>query len=90
MTLRIFGHDYIVETRNALGAFGKASLGDSRIYIDSDMTPEQRLSTILHEALEMMNMQLELGMPHAAICGIETGMYQFLTENGIDLAPLEE
>ena len=90
MTLRILGHDYTVEERDDLGAFGKASLSYGRIYLAPDITPEQRTSTLLHEAVEMMNVQLELNMTHSAIYGVETGMYQFLTENGVDLSPLEK
>ncbi len=90
MTLRILGHDYTVEARDDLHAFGKASLNYSKIYLDPDLINGQKISTLLHEAIEMMNAQLELNMSHSAICGIETGMYQFLTGNGVDLSPLEK
>lgn len=86
--MKILGHEYTLIERKELGAFGKASLSDGIMYIDTDMTDTQTISTIIHEALEMMNGQLELGMHHAAICGVETGMYQFLIDNGVDLTPL--
>ncbi len=90
MTLRILGHDYTVEDRDDLKAFGRASLSFSKIYLDPTITRAQRMSTLLHEAIEMADAQLELNMSHAAVCGVETAMYQFLTENGVDLTPLED
>ena len=87
-SVRILGHDYKVIVREDLGAFGKSCLSAGQIYIDPDSTNEQLISTLIHEAIEMINAQLELGMNHQAICGIETGIYQFLTENGIDLSVL--
>jgi len=89
-SVRILGHDYTIEVRENLGAFGKACLSRAHIYIDPDCTDEQLISTLLHEAIEMINMQLELSMDHQAICGAETGIYQFLTENGVDLTVLLE
>lgn len=88
--LRILGHDYDVLYRDDLNAFGKASIRAARLYIDPALGDEQQLSTILHEVLELIMMQMELNMDHQAVCSVETGMYQFLVENGVDLSPLLE
>ena len=85
-SIRILGHNYKVEIREDLGAFGKSCLSDSKIYIDPNNTDEQMISTLLHEVIEMINAQLELSINHQSICGVETGIYQFLVENGIDLS----
>ena len=87
-SIRILGHDYTVEVRDALGAFAKSCYSDTRIIIDCDQVDDHKISTLLHEVIELINIQLELKMEHSQICGMETGVYQFLVENGIDLTPL--
>ena len=88
--LRILGHDYTVKHREALNAYGKTSLADGKMFIAPDMTRAQQISTIIHEAIELIGMQLELTLEHRVVCSMETGIYQFLVENGVDLTPLLE
>lgn len=88
--LKIFGYNFSL---HYVGSVDSAHLGHSRVpteqmSIAGGMTPAQTASTILHEILEVIKSQLNLDVSHQAIAALETGLYQVLTENGVDLAPL--
>lgn len=87
-SVRILGHNYSVEIRDAMSSFGKGSLSEGRIILDEEQCEGQLLSTLIHEVIELINSQLELKMAHNMICGVETGLYQFLVENGVDIKVL--
>ena len=88
--IKILGHIYNISMRENMRSSGKSCLVDLQIYLDEDQSDSQMIATLLHECIEMINAQLELSMEHSQICGIETGIYQVMTEAGIDLTPLVE
>ena len=45
-SIRILGHDYTVEVRDALGAFAKSCYSDTRIIIDCDQVDDHKISTL--------------------------------------------
>lgn len=50
--------------------------------------PQQEASTMVHEIIEAINYHLNLGLTHPQISAVETGIFQVLTSNGVDLTPL--
>lgn len=48
----------------------------------------QQESAVLHEIIEALDVHLELGLKHRVISQLEAGLFQVLTDNGVDLAPL--
>lgn len=88
----ILGHEYTLcsLSKNAshqkLGTSGFHTL---QIELPPSYVPESvRISTLIHETLEQLNDQLEIGLEHRQITALEAGLYQVLTDNGIDLTPL--
>lgn len=91
--LKILGYEYAVERRedvHAMDAFGKMNAKAQTIPIASDLAEEQAISTILHEIIEALNYHLDLKLKHDTIMRLESGLYQVLTDNGVDLAKLGE
>lgn len=91
--MKILGYSYTITEdgdSNTIGALGRFHEKSQEIQIASDLCDEQKLSTIIHEVLEAINYHLGLELSHRAIIGLETALYQFLTDNGIDLSPLLE
>lgn len=60
------------------------------IGISRGLSPEQTISSILHETLEVLKTTLSLELEHNVLCSIEAGLYQVLVDNGVDLSPLLE
>jgi hypothetical protein len=90
--MKILGYEYrVVGDRDSdyIGAFGRQNSARLLVQIASDIAPQQRISTLLHEMIEVLNYHLQLDMPHQVIMSLEAGLYHALTENGVDLSPLE-
>ena len=60
------------------------------IHIATEQDPEEEISCILHEILEGLNHLLQLDLPHRTMTRLETGLFQVLTQNGVDISPLLE
>lgn len=91
--LKILGYEYVIEERDdvhVLEAFGKTDVKNQILPIASDLAPQQKTSTILHEVIEALNYHLDLKLKHDIIMRLESGLYQVLTDNGVDLAKLGE
>ena len=89
--MNILGYSYqLVENVDSdfIGAFGRKHVKNQIIQIATDLVEQQRVSTVLHEIIEALNYHLELELEHSKIMALEAGLYQVLTENGIDLNPL--
>ena len=91
-TVKILGYTYQVETvdSDAMDAMGRFQSRRQRIQIADDLAGDELLSTLLHEVIEALNYHLALNLRHAAIMALEAGLFQVLTENGVDLSPLLE
>lgn len=92
--MKILGYTYAVkpvatETWNKMGDCSPHLL---RIRIATDMPPQQVQSTVLHEIIEALNFHLKLGLgdDNDKVTRLEAGLYSVLTENGVDLSPLEK
>jgi len=60
----------------------------TRMRIRETIDKQARESTILHEIIEALNWRLDLNLKHETIMRLEAGLFQVLTQNGVDLAPL--
>ena len=67
---------------------GQVRASALQIRLDAHLPRQQLESTLLHEIIEALNHALELKLEHGAIAGLEAGLYQVLTDNGVDLTPL--
>ena len=91
--LKILGYEYTIERRedvHSLDAFGKMNAKAQSIPIANDLAPEQQQSTLLHEIIEALSYHLDLKLKHSTIMSLESGLYQVLVDNGIDLSKLGE
>jgi uncharacterized protein (UPF0335 family) len=91
--MNILGYVYTFDktlSGDYLGSMGRCSGKTLRIEIAKELNSQQTQSTILHELIEAINFHLNLELEHKTIAALETGIYQTLTGNGIDLSPLEK
>ena len=88
--MKILGYTYQVEvvSADAMDAMGRFQARRQRLQIASDLTGDERMSTLLHEIIEALNYHLALNLPHAKFMALEAGLYQVLVDGGVDLAPL--
>lgn len=64
-----------------LGSYGQMRPADMKIVIDSTIAKPMQESTFLHEIIEVINTNLELGMEHKIISALEAGLYQVIKDN---------
>ena len=83
--IKVLGYEYTVEIKPRTGSAGRSSLDWSLMEIDSDLSPQQMDSALIHEIIEQINKILDLGLSHWQICGLEAGIWSFLEAAGVDL-----
>lgn len=88
--IRILGYEHTVEIKSRLGSAGRSALDWQSIQLDAGLCEEQLDSTLIHEVVEQINKHLSLGLDEQQICGIESGMYSFLKDGGVDLGVIME
>jgi len=89
--MRIIGYDYtLIEDGDTdlIGGCGRLHSKKQVIQIASDLAPQQRCSTVLHEILEAINYHLQLSLGHNVVMSLEAELFGVLTCNGVDLQPL--
>lgn len=89
--MKILGYTYAVinnPRENMLGHFGLFHPESQKIRIADDLCEQQIISTVLHEIVEALSYHLELRLEHNVIMSLEAGLYQVLSENGVDLTPI--
>jgi len=87
-TLNIMGKQYKVRLVERLGCFGCVNLMDHEICIEKKMPKDEQMSTLLHEIIEVIKYNNEMPIEHSAVMMLEAAIYQALTANGVNLAPL--
>ena len=81
LTINVLGmrHEVIIRTFDqadkSLVEFGEVDISTGKIYINALHPPDRQIKTLIHEVLEVINEALELGLKHAQITQIETGMF---------------
>ena len=91
--LKIMGYQYTITTPGDTDSIGGCGTCDSKmqkIQVASNLAPEQKQSTILHESMEALNYHLQLGLKHETIMRLEAALFQVLGDNGVDLSKLGE
>jgi surfactin synthase thioesterase subunit len=91
--MNILGYIYEIDrtqTEDTLASMGRCMGKMLKIEIAKELNSQQAQSTILHEFIEAINFHLNLQLEHRTIAALETGIYQVLTSNGVDLSPLEK
>ena len=88
--VRILGYEHTVEIKSMLGSAGRSMLDHQMIELDSDLCEEQMDSTLIHEVIEQINKHLSLNLDEQQICGLESGVYSFLKDGGVDLSVIME
>jgi hypothetical protein len=90
MRINILGYDYLVWSSTCRELDHNAGRIDTmalEMKIAVDQHRQQRESTMVHEVIEAISAHLDLKLPHETISALETGLYQTLTGNGVDLSP---
>jgi hypothetical protein len=90
--MKILGYEYkvMIETDRS-GDFGSVDVRQQIIRIAHDQTRQAELSAVLHEIIEALAYHLNLELPsdkNTVIMPLEAGLYQVLTDAGVDLSPL--
>jgi hypothetical protein len=89
--MNILGFDYHLsadEDESKLGVYGRTLFIPQEIQIAANLSAQQKVSTTLHEVLHVINETMRLDLTENTICRLETGLFQALSENGVDLFPL--
>ena len=60
---------------------GASSSQFKKIFIDTDETEQEQISTLIHETLEEINKIYDVGLNHHQIELLEVTFHQWLTEN---------
>lgn len=84
MIIRIGGVPHRVERVPAIninGAMGQYNSRTCTISIADDLTPESGGSTLLHEVIEAINYQMDIGLKHRQIMALEHGLWQALQDH---------
>ena len=89
--INILGFNYAIEypcDERTMNHPARILLDTHVIQIATGQIPSEEQSCILHEIIEAINHHLELDLDHGTVSRLETGLYQALTQNGVDLRPL--
>ena len=77
----------IYQVRQESGLFGRHSkFGQhdffrQEILLDADLPDRAKQSSLVHEIIEAINYNYELGLEHNKITTLETALYQILSDN---------
>lgn len=86
--MKILGYTYKLKYSDGMSEMGKFVPNNQTIFVDEKLCHQQILSTILHEIIEALCYHMELKIEHPIMMGLESGLYQVLTDNGVSLEPL--
>jgi hypothetical protein len=84
-TINILGKTYTLHYKNNLARDHNAkgeSCGNAQfINIDPTLCPDGQEETFIHEIIEQLNCNLDLGLNHQNISSIAIGLYQVFSAN---------
>ena len=86
--VNILGYEYKIKPKKMKRALGKFKFSKLEIVIDTKQNDQQKESTVLHEMVHAISAHLKLDLSEEVVTRLETGLYQSLTNNGVDLSPL--
>ncbi|MCE5190274.1 MAG: hypothetical protein LLG08_00585 [Actinomycetia bacterium] len=70
------------------GGLGEKNHDMLRIIFERGRPAERTIATVLHEALHLISDELVLALDEDTINRLESGLYCFLSESGVDMLPL--
>ena len=82
--VRILGIDHEVEENETIGAFeqpGVANCPHHKIMVAYELPDEAKVAVLLHECIEAINYQLQVGLKHRQITALGTAINQLLVDN---------
>ena len=87
-SLDILGHSVKVTLEDDLarqhGKDGHFDPRKSEIKIDAGLTPDTKLSVLIHEVLEAIDTHLKLDLDHdAVLCKVEAALFQVIMANNL-------
>jgi hypothetical protein len=65
---------------------GYANIFGNEIHIDSSVTPDDMVTVMVHEVVELIGRMNELGLEHKQVTILAQGISQFLKSNGPAIA----
>lgn len=81
--IRVLGQRYRVRWRKMpRSTFGRCNFRRQRITLNTKLTREQAISTVIHETLHVLNEAMQIGLAHSQIRQLESGLYAVLHDNG--------
>lgn len=86
--MKILGYEYKLSPKKKLVSLGSINETKLKIKIDKNLVAAQLYSTILHEVIHALSYHLHLDLSENQVMGLEAGLYQTLTDCGVDLSPL--
>lgn len=72
---------YIPDLRIDENCTGKADFAKAKILLDDGMSPAMSGATKLHEVIEIINVENQLGLKHRQIQALATQLYQVHADN---------
>ena len=86
-TMDVFGLRYDIVMRDDLendnSAAGLVKFKACQVLIESSLSYDMAVSTLIHEIIEIANDSLELRLEHRTICGLEVAVYQALKSGNL-------
>ena len=86
-SLKIGGITFQVEEVNGLSAnkdaFGYISFADNKIFVENSISPERKMSVLVHEIMEGVYGSLEIEIEHDKLSAIAHVLHQILQDNRI-------
>ena len=86
-TMDVFGLRYDIVMRDDLendnSASGLVKFKACQVLIESSLSYDMAVSTLIHEIIEIANDSLELSLEHRTICGLEVAVYQALKSGNL-------
>lgn len=90
--MKILGYNYTVDLSKQLsdmkGNSGFSNFDKQSLEVANDLGTDLKLSTLLHEIIEAINYHLSIGLAESDIMRLEAGLFQVLTDNGVNLSSL--
>lgn len=79
--LKIGGRKFSIEYIKGLADNGSTDFDNNIILIKDNMSVDNKLSTVLHELLEVINETYDLNLSHQTIQTLEAGLFQVIKDN---------
>ena len=88
--MKILGYNYKLNYKAKKDMYNLGACEGTLLKIDirKKQSPQQTQSTVLHEMIHALSYHLHLELDEKQVMGLESGLYQALTDNGVDLSPL--